>query len=152
MSLIQYLHLHVIERALVSLRRTAVKRGRVALQPPHLEMGRRGEEAALFHLRREGYVVVARRWKHVKQRGDLDLIAWEGDTLCFVEVKTRGGREVATAESAVDEEKRQVLRRLARVYLKMIEPAPSGARFDVISIYFDGGQQEQMLFRGAFGW
>jgi putative endonuclease len=148
MSLLQSLRLSAVEQALVAMRRAAGG-GRL---PHHLEMGERGEEAALFHLRHEGYVVVARRWKNVKQPGDLDLVAWEGDTLCFIEVKTRGGRDVATAESAVDEDKRQVLRRLARLYLKAIEPAPTSVRFDLVSIYFDGGRQDSMLFRGAFDW
>ncbi|MDT7811387.1 MAG: putative endonuclease, partial [Acidobacteriaceae bacterium] len=71
----------------------------------HLELGRRGEEAAFFYLRRHGYIVVARDWRSGKARGDLDLVAWEGDTLCFIEVKTRGSRNVATAESAVDHDK-----------------------------------------------
>src|SRR5271154_103436 len=86
-------------------------------QPAHLELGRRGEEAAYFYLRRLGYVVVARGWRTAKVRGDLDLVAWEGVTLCFIEVKTRSSRNVATAESAVDEDKTRVLRRMARQYL-----------------------------------
>jgi Holliday junction resolvase-like predicted endonuclease len=85
-------------------------RGRAA----HLELGRRGEEAAFFYLRRRGYTVVARDWCSGKAPGDLDLVAWEGTTLCFVEVKTRTSRNVATAESAVDSDKTRVLRRLAR--------------------------------------
>jgi putative endonuclease len=152
MSLLQSIRLAALEQTLLSLRRAAGKHARVPSLPAHLEMGERGEETALFHLRCEGYVVVARRWKSAKQRGDIDLIAWEADTLCFIEVKTRGGHDVATAESAVDEDKRQVLRRLARVYLKTIEPAPQSVRFDLLSVYFDGGRCESMLFRGAFGW
>ncbi len=80
-------------------------RGRAA----HLELGRRGEEAAFFYLRRRGYTVVARDWRSGKVRGDLDLVAWEGNTLCFIEVKTRGSRNVATAESAVDHDKTRML-------------------------------------------
>ena len=70
---------------------------------PHLELGRRGEEAAFFYLRRRGYIVVARGWRSGKVAGDLDLVAWEDNTLCFIEVKTRTSRNVATAESAVDQ-------------------------------------------------
>src|SRR6202162_4249977 len=86
-------------------------------QAAHLELGRRGEEAAFFYLRRHGYTVVARDWRSGKVRGDLDLVAWGATTLCFIEVKARGRQDVATAESAVDEEKTRVLRRLARQYL-----------------------------------
>src|SRR6202790_2389733 len=94
---------------------------RGAARPKHLELGRRGEEAAFFYLRRLGYIVVARDWKSGKVRGDLDLVAWEGHTLCFIEVKSRTGRSVATAEAAVDDDKTRVLRRLARQYLHAMD-------------------------------
>ena len=151
MFLIESAKLNLMEWALLSLRRTT-RDTDANPRAAHLEMGERGEEAGLFHLRREGCVLVAQRWRNAKQRGDIDLIAWEGDTLCFIEVKTRAGRDVATAESAVNEEKRQVLRRLARMYLKTVEPAPESVRFDVLSVYFTGSESEAMLFRGAFGW
>ena len=61
--------------------------------PEHLKTGLRGELEALLHLRELGYVVVARRWKTPKLRGDIDLIAWDGDCLCFIEVKTRTQRD-----------------------------------------------------------
>ena len=122
-----------------------------ANRPAHLELGRRGEEAAYFYLRRRGYTVVARDWRSGKARGDLDLVAWENDTLCFVEVKTRSSRLVATAESAVDEEKTQVLRRLARQYLRAMPKTPDQVRFDVLSIYFEP-QPDFELIRGAFDW
>jgi putative endonuclease len=122
-------------------------------QPAHLELGRRGEEAAYFYLRRHGYVVVARGWYSGKVRGDLDLVAWEKDILCFVEVKTRTSRSFATAESSVDEDKTRVLRRMARQYLHMLPIAPDQLRFDVLSIYFEMEKPaDYQLFRGAFGW
>ena len=122
-------------------------------QPAHLELGRRGEEAAYFYLRRHGYVVVARGWRSGKVRGDLDLVAWENDILCFVEVKTRTSRSFATAESAVDDDKTRVLRRIARQYLHMLPIAPNQVRFDVLSIYFETEKPaDYQLFRGAFDW
>jgi putative endonuclease len=117
----------------------------------HLVLGRRGEEAAFFYLRRQGYVVVARGWQSGKVRGDLDLVAWESDTLCFVEVKSRIDRSVATAEAAVDEDKVRVLRRLARQYMQSMDSVPAQVRFDVLSIYLQP-QREFELIRGAFGW
>jgi putative endonuclease len=124
-------------------------RGRAA----HLELGRRGEEAAFFYLRRRGYTVVARDWRSGKAPGDLDLVAWEGSTLCFIEVKTRSSRNVALAEAAVDDDKTRVLRRLARQYLLALPIEPDHVRFDVLSIYYDAQQHTDMeLFRGAFDW
>jgi putative endonuclease len=122
-------------------------------QPAHLELGRRGEEAAYFYLRRHGYIVVARGWRSGKVRGDLDLVAWEKDVLCFVEVKTRTSRSFATAESSVDDDKTRVLRRMARQYLHMLPIAPNQVRFDVLSIYFELEKPaDYQLFRGAFDW
>jgi putative endonuclease len=124
-------------------------RGRAA----HLELGRRGEEAAFFYLRRHGYTVVARDWRSGKVRGDLDLVGWEGNTLCFIEVKARGSRNVATAESAVDHDKIRILRRVARHYLLAVPDAPDQVRFDVLSIYYEGERPADLqLFRGAFDW
>lgn len=121
----------------------------------HLVTGRWGEEAALFYLRKLGFVVVAQGWTSAKAPGDLDLVAWEGDTVCVVEVKTRSSRAVATAEAAVDRQKRRTLRRLASHYMRQM-PEKSPSRFDVLSIYrtregADYSTQYE-LFRNAFGW
>ncbi len=129
----------------------AVRLGRGSTRPAHLEIGRRGEEAAFFYLRRLGYIVVARGWRCGKVRGDLDLVAWEDKTLCFVEVKTRSSRNFATAEAAVDQDKIRMLRRMARQYLHGMPIVPDQVRFDVLSIYYEG-QESFELIRGAFDW
>jgi putative endonuclease len=123
----------------------------------HLASGVRGEGEALFHLRRQGYTIVARRWTNPKVRGDVDLIGWEGEWLCFIEVKARTGRDRVPAEFAVDGAKQETLRRLARAYLKGIaEERRRGipVRFDVVSVYFvPGGARrgvEVEVLRGAF--
>lgn len=131
----------------------AVRLGIGPKRAEHLELGRRGEEAAYFYLRRRGYIIVACGWRSGKVNGDLDLVAWEDKTLCFVEVKARSSRNVATAESAVDDDKIRVLRRMARQYLLVLPTEPDQIRFDVLSIYFHPQQRPAMeLFRGAFGW
>jgi putative endonuclease len=122
--------------------------------PAHLLTGIAGEKAAFFHLRRRGYTVVARRWASGEQPGDLDLIAWQGPMLCFVEVKTRTARDDSPAEIAVDAHKRQILRRLARHYLRQLpqHDAPP-VRFDVLSVYLLPGQRPEFVhFESAFGW
>jgi putative endonuclease len=142
------------ERALEGLDRLARWRGRGAALPAHLATGLAGEDAAYFHLRRKGYKVVARRWSAGTVPGDIDLIAWQGELLCFIEVKTRTARDQSPAEIAVDEEKRVLLRRLARQYLRQLPhtPAPQ-ARFDVISVYLVPGEPRACThFEGAFGW
>ncbi len=129
---------------------------RRAVKPAeHLEVGRRGEEAAFFYLRGLGYIVVARGWHSGRAPGDLDLVAWEGSMLCFVEVKTRSARGFAAAEAAVDRHKRFTLRRLAKHYLRQL-PEGTVSRFDVVSLYLAPGlparKGEFVLFRNAFGW
>lgn len=121
---------------------------------PHLKVGLRGERAALFYLRREGYTVVARRWTTGKLRGDVDLIGWDRDQLCFVEVKTRARRDRLTpAETAVDHEKQTMLRRMAGAYVRGF---PEGKRrevlmrFDIVAVYLEGGGAACELFRDAF--
>ena len=71
-------------------------------QPTHLITGERGEDAAFFYLRELGYTVVARRWRSDRLTSDLDLVAWDGPTLVFFEVKTRTARDLVPAEQQVD--------------------------------------------------
>ena len=133
----------------------AERRGRARGVTGHLATGERGEREALFYLRRQGYTVVARRWKSAKLGGDIDLVGWEGKWLCLVEVKTRSGRDLMAAEAAVDREKMDMLRRMARAYLRGFPEklrAEVPVRFDVVSVYLLPSGVEFDLFRGAFGW
>jgi putative endonuclease len=123
--------------------------------PAHLATGERGEREALFYLRMVGYTVVARRWKSAKLWGDVDLIGWDGEWLCFIEVKTRSGRDKVAAEAAVDREKQEMLRRMARAYMRGFPEklrADVQVRFDVVSVYLLPTGVEFELYRGAFGW
>jgi putative endonuclease len=120
-------------------------------RPEHLQTGSRGEEEAYFHLRKLGYVMVARNYRSPKRRGEIDLIAWEKDVLCFIEVKTRTSHAVKPAEAAVDSDKRSELRSVAREYL-LRQDADTPHRFDVVSIYYspDKKAPDLTLFRNAF--
>jgi|SRR5665213_835783 len=140
-----------IERGLAGLDRMAGRRG---LQPAHLATGFEGEDAAYFYLRRKGYTVVARRWSPGHQPGDLDLIAWQGELLCIVEVKSRTAHDMTPAEAAVDAHKRKMMRRLARQHVRQLPmDVPPQVRFDVISVYLVPGQPKEFVhFEAAFGW
>jgi putative endonuclease len=122
--------------------------------PAHLTIGVEGEDAAFFYLTRKGYAVVARRWSSGNRPGDIDLIAWQGDLLCFFEVKTRTAQDATPAEVAVDSHKRNILRQLARQYIRQLpqETRPQ-VRFDVISVYLVPGEKQQIIhFENSFGW
>jgi putative endonuclease len=152
MPLFNSMRLRLFEGLLAFADRLSARMGRSAKLADHLELGLRGEEAAFFHLRHLGFTVVARRWHSHRYAGDLDLVAWENDTLCFIEVKTRSSREIAAAEAAVDDHKQKTLRRIARHYMRQSGPALI-TRFDVLSIYFEQeAAPEFHLFRGAFDW
>ena len=81
----------------------------------------------------------------------MDLVGWDGEVLCFVEVKTRTTRDVAPAEAAVDEEKRHDLGAVARDFRRRV-PGQPAARFDVVSVYYDteGASPDITLFKNAF--
>lgn len=154
MNTIAKMRIGILERTLAGLDRSAARRGRTTTTAAHLLVGEGGEDAAYFYLRRRGYVVVARRWSAGNVPGDLDLIAWRGPMLCFIEVKTRTARDMTPAEAAVDEHKRKTLRRLARQYIRQLpnERAPQ-ARFDVISVYLTAGRKAEIEhFENAFAW
>lgn len=141
------------ERALTGLDQLARKRGHAAL-PAHLLTGIEGEDAAYFYLRRKGYILTARRWSAGQLPGDVDLIAWQGSLLCFIEVKTRTAHDLTPAEAAVDAHKRATLRRLARQYVRQLpqQDAPP-VRFDVVSVYLVPGEKPEFVhFENAFGW
>jgi putative endonuclease len=120
--------------------------------PAHLQTGRQGEEDAYFHLRKLGYVIVARNYHSPRRRGEIDLIAWNKNVLCFVEVKTRTTRDVKPAEAAVDRDKQRDLAAVAREYLRRIPPSCQW-RFDVLSVYYEGytSRPQFELFQNAFG-
>jgi len=140
-------------RSLAGLNWIARRRGTSAL-PAHLATGIEGEDAAFFYLRRKGYSVVARRWSAGNLPGDLDLLAWHGPMLCFVEVKTRTAHDLTPAEVAVDSRKRSTLRRLARQYVRQLPQVTAPpVRFDVLSVYLVPGQEKEFQhFEGSFDW
>ena len=110
--------------------------------PAHQRTGRRGEEDAYFYLRRRGYVLVARNFRTARHHGDIDLIGWDKDVLCFIEVKTRTTRDVKPAAAAVDRKKRHDIRMVIRDYLRLLPerqfPDPPQWRFDVVAVYYEG--------------
>jgi putative endonuclease len=104
--------------------------------PPHQLTGRRGEEAAYFYLRRLGIYHGRAQFRSPHRRGEIDLIAWDKDVLCFVEVKTRTSHDVKPAEAAVDQDKQRELRFMAREYLGHLPPLCQW-RFDIVSVYYE---------------
>jgi len=119
-------------------------------RPRHQRTGTHGEEDAYFHLRKLGYVMVERNFRSPRSRGEIDLIGWDADVLCFIEVKTRTTLDIKTAEAAVDRHKRREVAQVARQYLRRLPPSCQW-RFDIVSVYYEGpsSRPEIEVFRNA---
>ncbi len=102
----------------------------------HLRRGRRGEDAARAFLRDKGMDVLTRNWRG--RRGELDLVCKDGDTLVFVEVKTRDRAGMATPHDALTAEKRRRLSRAAAEYLSRHDAWDTPCRFDLVAVTVGG--------------
>jgi putative endonuclease len=101
---------------------------------PGLARGRRGEDMAHRYLQSRGYLVVARNYRMSSGEAEADLIAWEGETLVIVEVKTRGNDEFGPPERAVGEAKLAHLRRAGRAYARKTETPWERVRIDLVTV------------------
>jgi putative endonuclease len=99
-------------------------------------LGRIGEDLACDALRKKGYEIIDRGYRLF--RGELDIIARDGRTLVFVEVKTRADESFGRPEEAVTPAKQRQVRRIARGYLLEHPCGEAGCRFDVISVLYRG--------------
>ncbi len=96
------------------------------------ELGRRGEDAAVRYLELSGYEIVERNWEC--PAGEADVIALDGCTLVFVEVKTRTNLKKGFPSEAVTPEKRRRYERIACWYLRESEFVDMPVRFDIVSL------------------
>ena len=111
--------------------------------------GKTGEDLACRELERRGYAILARRYR--RRGGELDIIARDGATMVFVEVKTREGREFGDAAEAVTASKRRRMAKLAHRLHDATSICPNcPCRFDVVSIHFDSGDPVIDIFQNAF--
>lgn len=112
----------------------------------HLELGRRGEELAAAYLLRAGYRLVAANFSVPVGRNrigavinvEIDLVAYDGETLCFVEVKTRASDWFAPPQANVDRRKQRQIVRAARAYRRMFDLVDEPHRYDVVSVVLPG--------------
>jgi putative endonuclease len=112
----------------------------------HLALGRRGEDLAAAYLVRAGYRLVAANFSVPVGRNrigaeinvEIDLVAYEGETLCFVEVKTRASDWFAPPQANVDRRKQRQIVRAARAYRRMFDLAGERYRYDVVTIVLPG--------------
>jgi putative endonuclease len=113
-----------------------------------LDLGAFGEELAFKKIKRLGYKKIIRNYRC--PLGEVDLIARDGDTLVFMEIKTRKGKSVSYAKEAVDARKRRQLSKVALAYMKANDCCEAKARFDVMAINLKGSQAHVELIKNAF--
>ncbi|MBV8772817.1 MAG: YraN family protein [Deltaproteobacteria bacterium] len=110
--------------------------------------GRRGEQIAARHLKRCGYLILARNYRSAG--AEIDLVALDGSTLVFVEVKFRAGPAFGTPAEAVDREKRERIRRAARAFAEWRGVPDLPTRFDVVALSGAGRFCRLELIEDAF--
>jgi putative endonuclease len=120
----------------------------------HLELGRRGEELAAAYLLQHGYRLVAANFSVPVGRNraaalinvEIDLVAYEGETLCFVEVKSRSSDWFAPPEANVDRRKQRQIARAARAYRRIFELVGSTYRYDVVTVVLPAAEDDYAEF------
>jgi putative endonuclease len=114
----------------------------------NLDLGKRGEEAAVGLLKENGYKILARNYK--TRLGEIDIIASDKDTLCFIEVKTRQSDRFGSPQEAVLRSKQRQIAKVALSFLKEKNLLDKKARFDVVSIMHSGDESKLDLIKNAF--
>ena len=118
----------------------------------HFALGRRGEELAAAYLIREGYSLVAANFSLPVGRNragaliqtEIDLVAYDGEVLCFVEVKTRASDWFAPPQVNVDRRKQRQVARAARAYRRMFGLEDARYRYDVVTVILPADEEEEM--------
>jgi putative endonuclease len=101
---------------------------------PTAAHGRLGEDLAHRYLRRRGCRIVARNYRPRSGGVEIDLVAWHGETLVFVEVKARATEDFGTPDRAVDTTKQTYLIRAGRDYARRAGVPWDRTRFDIVGI------------------
>ena len=113
----------------------------------HNILGKKGEELALRYLKDNGYKILETNWRF--KHKEVDIIAREGNEICFIEVKTRSSDKWGSPEESVTVKKRKLLINAARAYVENMD-CMCEVRFDVIAVITDGEQHTIKHIRQAF--
>ncbi|OFW28561.1 MAG: YraN family protein [Acidobacteria bacterium RIFCSPLOWO2_02_FULL_65_29] len=113
-----------------------------------IELGRIGEDLACRELEKRGYLVMERRYR--RRAGEIDIIARDGETMVFVEVKAREGKDFGDAAESITPRKRRRMTHVAIDYLARSHIAECPCRFDVVAIQMGNGLPVIELYQNAF--
>ncbi|MDO8282410.1 MAG: YraN family protein [Thermodesulfovibrionia bacterium] len=112
-----------------------------------MKLGEKGEGVAVTFLQKSGYKILEQNFKTFL--GEIDIIAQDGETLVFIEVKTRESLLYGQPFEAVNKTKRRKIANVALLYLKKLKETPP-CRFDIVSICYENMKPEIELIRDAF--
>ncbi|MGI6084797.1 MAG: YraN family protein [Acetivibrionales bacterium] len=113
--------------------------------------GTLGEEEAGAYLNEKGYRILTRNFR-VGRMGEIDIIGKDGDTLCFIEVKTRSNYSFGTPAQAVSKQKQTTMARIAQIYMQNNGYLDVPVRFDIVELMMDreGNISDITLIKNAF--
>ena len=128
---------------------------RAPTEAAHLELGKRGEQLAAAYLEQQGYAIVASNFALPVGRSmrgaiidaEVDLVAYDGPTLCFIEVKTRASDWFAPPEANVDLRKQRQIARAARAYRRMFGLVDAPYRYDVVTVVLPAETDETVALQ-----
>jgi len=113
-------------------------------------LGRLGENEATAYLKKQGYQLLQRNYRC--RLGEIDIIALDGGTLVFVEVRCRSSGRFGLPQESIHWHKQSRLRKVAQYYLKAVQKEEAPVRFDVLALLFDRENQPVHVehIKGAF--
>ena len=115
---------------------------------PRIKTGQIGEDLAVCYLENQGYIIVERNYR--MRMGEIDIIARDGESLVFVEVKTRRSSRFGSPFDAVDFRKQQQVSRVALAYMTRHRCEEMPVRFDVIGVLIERPSSTIELIKNAF--
>lgn len=135
-----------------------INESKVAKTPATIALGELGERLAADHLARNGYrlvvsnfkVPVGRNRRGAQVTGEIDIIALDGETLCFIEVKTRRSDDFAPVLAAVNTRKQRQITRTAKVYRRVFGLTDQAYRFDVVTVLIPDRPEPEISLTKSF--
>lgn len=119
-------------------------------KPEHLRRGTRGEKLAGRFLRKQGYKILYRNFRG-RSGGEIDIVCRDGDTLVFVEVKTRGSEEFGRPFESIAADQKRRISRGALAWLRMLDDPDILFRFDVVEVIMASDAEPRVeLIQNAF--
>ena len=114
----------------------------------HIYLGQSGEEVAIDLLKKNGYKILVKNYR--TKLGEIDIVARDKDTTCFIEVKTRQTEKFGLPQEAVFRSKQKKISKVAIKFLKDNNLLDKKARFDVVSVMYKEGIPKIDLIKNAF--